>query len=244
MTFGEKLEKVRHDDPDFARSAKRLRVATWLFGTAVAIALAFAVWAVVVNGQQATQITKIESPCIRYGAKSDQCKEAFEQAVLTITHAQACAILRKAGLEIAECAHARLRQEHVRHNERVASGGQPERGLGGTAKPGGSGVSPAPGSNGGPAGVSPHSGGEHPHHAPQQPSQPQPTPQPSEPTSAPPATQPSSPQAEQSAEEVEPPASESPPSASPASPGLIENPGGVVGEVVCGLNRLLPVCSE
>jgi hypothetical protein len=64
------------------------------------------------------RITTVESPCLRYGARSSQCREAFEQAVLTITHAQACAILRKAGLEIIECAHARLRQELRRSKER------------------------------------------------------------------------------------------------------------------------------
>ena len=109
MSSAEKLEK----------SAKRLRLASWLFGVALLAALAFAGWAVVVNNQQAAQITKIESPCLRYGAKSAQCKESFEQAVLTITHAEACAILRKAGLEITQCAHARLRQERTRHDERV-----------------------------------------------------------------------------------------------------------------------------
>lgn len=67
------------------------------------------------------RLAKIESPCLRYGAKSEQCKEAFEQAVLTITHPEACAILRKAGLRIIPCAHARLRQERRRHKERVAT---------------------------------------------------------------------------------------------------------------------------
>jgi hypothetical protein len=64
------------------------------------------------------RVTNIESPCIRYGAKSKLCREAFEQAVLTITHPEACAILRKAGLEIVDCAHARLKQEETRRRER------------------------------------------------------------------------------------------------------------------------------
>jgi len=66
----------------------------------------------------ADRITKVESPCLKFGAKSDQCKEAFEQAVLTITHAQACAILRKAGLEIQQCRGARLFQEQERRRQR------------------------------------------------------------------------------------------------------------------------------
>jgi hypothetical protein len=82
------------------------------------------------------RVTRVESPCLKYGAKSDQCKEAFEQAVLTITHAQACAILRKAGLEIQPCAHARLRQEVGRRKERAASGGQRERVGGDAPQPG------------------------------------------------------------------------------------------------------------
>lgn len=70
------------------------------------------------------RVTKVESPCLRYGARSEQCKAAFEQAVLTITHAEACAILRKAGLEIQNCAGARLEQERGRDEEREANGEQ------------------------------------------------------------------------------------------------------------------------
>jgi hypothetical protein len=75
------------------------------------------------NTTTSRKVTKIEaaSPCLTYGPKSDLCKESFEKAVLTITHAEACAILRKAGLEVVECAHARLRQERTRHNERTRS---------------------------------------------------------------------------------------------------------------------------
>lgn len=121
MTFAEKVSHVAKDDPKFARSVKRMRVASWIFGLAVAAALAFALWSLSIGFSNQTQITKIESPCLRYGAKSQQCKRAFEQAVLTITHAQACAILRKAGLEIHPCAHARLRQEYRRGEERAAN---------------------------------------------------------------------------------------------------------------------------
>jgi hypothetical protein len=67
------------------------------------------------------RVTKVESPCLRYGPKSRLCKEAFEQAVLTITHAQACSILRKAGLEILNCRGARLKQERGRDVEREAT---------------------------------------------------------------------------------------------------------------------------
>jgi hypothetical protein len=117
MTFKEKLEKVQ--DEDFARSVKRLRLASWLFGAAVFVALAGVGTALVQNNRQADQITRIESPCIRYGSKSKLCRESFEKAVLTITHAQACAILRKAGLRVPSCAGARLQQEVRRHGERA-----------------------------------------------------------------------------------------------------------------------------
>ncbi len=137
------------------------------------------------------RVTRVESPCLRYGAKSKQCKEAFEQAVLTITHAQACAILRKAGLEIEPCAHARLRQEKRRGRERAATdrmqaqggdasqtgstghqqhtpsskGGGGGHGKGGAGKGGGEGPS-APGqggSGGGPAPPDRGSGNEQSH---------------------------------------------------------------------------------
>jgi hypothetical protein len=77
------------------------------------------------NTTTSRKVTRIEaaSPCLTYGPKSDLCKESFEKAVLTITHPEACAILRKAGLEVVECADARLRQERIRHHERVRSKG-------------------------------------------------------------------------------------------------------------------------
>lgn len=76
------------------------------------------------NSTTSKKVTRIEaaSPCLTY-PKSELCKESFEKAVLTITHPEACAILRKAGLRVVECAHARLRQERTRHNERVRSKG-------------------------------------------------------------------------------------------------------------------------
>lgn len=82
-----------------------------------------------------SRVTKVESPCLHYGPKSPQCKAAFEAAVATITHPEACAIERKAGtlkairelaasLEVTfkePCAGARLAQERQRGNERQAT---------------------------------------------------------------------------------------------------------------------------
>lgn len=70
-----------------------------------------------VNGR----VSKVESPCLKYGPHSRLCRESFEKAVLTITHPEACAILRKAGLTIQSCAGARLAQETKRGNERAAT---------------------------------------------------------------------------------------------------------------------------
>jgi hypothetical protein len=115
-----------------AKKAKRGR---FLLIAVAALACGLSLYAIAVNVQQGNDITnvhndvtKIESPCLKYGAKSQQCKEAFEQAVLTITHPEACAILRKAGLQITPCAHARLRQELRRGRERAASDQKQSRG--------------------------------------------------------------------------------------------------------------------
>lgn len=83
----------------------------------IAIPVTFAINHSEVGGVR-NHVTNIESPCLRYGATSRQCREAFEQAVLTINHAEACAILRKAGLEIANCQGAHLRQERRRRKHR------------------------------------------------------------------------------------------------------------------------------
>lgn len=114
-----------------------------------------------------TRVTKVESPCLRYGPKSDQCKEAFEAAVATITHPEACAIERKAGtlkairelaaaLEVnfkEPCAGARLAQERQRGSERKASA----RGAASTQRGGFSGgpVEAAQPGSGGPGGTPP-----------------------------------------------------------------------------------------
>jgi len=86
-------------------------------------------------GSVNNRVTKVESPCLRYGAKSPQCRAAFEAAVATITHPEACAVERKAGTlrairELAAgldvtftepCADARLAQERQRGSERAVT---------------------------------------------------------------------------------------------------------------------------
>jgi len=110
------------------------------------------------------RVTKVESPCLKYGAKSKQCKRAFDAAVSTITHPQACAIERKAGslraireladglgVEFTEpCAGARIAQERQRGKEREAAArerrGDQDRGAGRAPAPVPSGSEGAPAS--------------------------------------------------------------------------------------------------
>lgn len=113
----------------------------WIAGSVFGIAAVLGILGYYNTSRKVTHVdqsvTRIEAatPCLTYGRKSEACKEAFEQAVLTITHAEACAIERKAGTlrairELADalgihfaepCAHARLRQERRRGKERAAT---------------------------------------------------------------------------------------------------------------------------
>lgn len=89
-------------------------------------------------GSVGSRVTRIETPCQRYGDHSEQCTAYFEHALLSINHAEACALERKAGtlkairafaLSLRErgvdvsftepCAGARLKQERRRHEERA-----------------------------------------------------------------------------------------------------------------------------
>lgn len=255
MTFGEKLEHASKEDPKFARSVKRMRIASWVFGIGVALAIGIGVWSVAVNYQQGTQITKMESPCLRFGPKSEQCREAFDAAVATITHPQACAIQRKAGtlravrelaaeLNVAfsePCAGARIAQERQRSKERDATR---MRSKGGDAKqpPSTGGQQPEPGVRpGGRGGVGPgreRSTRERPER--REPPTPQPAPAP------PPAPQPRAPVPQAT------PSSPLPPTASPKAepPGLLDPALKGVGETVgktqatvcSAADRLLDLC--
>lgn len=151
---------------------RRVKGGAWIALTVVFVVLL--VRAENKSDEAIDRVTKVESPCLKYGAKSEQCKKAFEQAVLTITHAQACAILRKAGLEIEPCANARLAQESTRRRERATTdqqrpGGDAPTGPTGTLQPSpheggggngaGSGGGDGPGKNGGGGPSAPSGGG-------------------------------------------------------------------------------------
>jgi hypothetical protein len=129
----------------------------------VAVAVGVVVKAESETNAVSSRVTKVESPCLRYGPKSGECKEAFEAAVATITHPEACAIERKAGTlrairELAAtlgvtfrepCAGARLAQEQQRGTERAATSQRASAGDGrGAPVSGGSGEAPAPGKGG------------------------------------------------------------------------------------------------
>ena len=91
----------------------KLYYAKWglIWFCVVAIAVSFAISKAENSGQD-TRITKIESPCQRYGSESKICQEAFETAVKSINHRIACYIDRKAGKPFKpSCKGVRLRIE-------------------------------------------------------------------------------------------------------------------------------------
>ena len=62
--MNEQIAQLQDSDPEFARTLKRLRVASYGLAAAIVLAAGLGLWAVVVNSQQATQITKIQkTPC-------------------------------------------------------------------------------------------------------------------------------------------------------------------------------------
>lgn len=138
------------------RGRKWFLIAIGLVCAAIVGGIGFAIY---VNFSQGRQISKIESPCLKYGPDSKQCEEAFSAAVSTITHPQACAIERKAGtlqairelaadigVEFTEpCAGARIAQERERSKARsridqqgrfAGGGGAQQTGSTGHQQPG------------------------------------------------------------------------------------------------------------
>lgn len=88
MSFGEKLRLIASEDPDFARSIKRLRVASRIFGIAVLVALVLAGWATVVNHTQGAQITKVVK------------QQAACQPPVSKKRAHVCAVRIETGLQL------------------------------------------------------------------------------------------------------------------------------------------------
>lgn len=62
--MNQQIAQLQDSDPEFARTLKRLRAASYGLAAAIILAAALGLWAVVVNSEQATQITKIQkTPC-------------------------------------------------------------------------------------------------------------------------------------------------------------------------------------
>lgn len=101
------------------------------------------------TAQVNNRVSRVESPCLKYGPTSKICQHSFETALLTLTHPEACAVERKAGTlrairELAAlieasfhepCKGARLAQERSRGTERDAA--NPQRTAGSDAANGG-----------------------------------------------------------------------------------------------------------
>jgi hypothetical protein len=201
-----------------------------------------------------SRVTKVESPCLRYGPKSDQCKEAFEAAVATITHPEACAVERKAGTlrairELAQglgvdfkepCAGARLAQERQRGNERDATSHLDN-------SSGDGGVAQTPASDGAPAGDGDsvdngtNQGGSPTQHHPSKHPVSSPPPSSSEGGGGPVAQGPVEGSSGSAPTESSPPAEDSGggSTGAPQHESVLESAGNTVGEVVHGTGEVL-----
>lgn len=190
-------------------------------------------------------ITEVTSPCLRYGARSRQCKRAFEAAVATIDHPEACAILRKAGLRVGSCEGTHLAVE--RHGAAVTAGREataPSRAPGAAPEGGDDNSSPHTGSSQ----PGRHEGGSDGHGQPSHPHAPsvpgehgggEAVPSPASPPSTGPS-QSSSSTTERTTETttVEPPSPQAEPPARTAVGGLTESIGATVeglGETAGGM---------
>lgn len=191
------------------------------------------------------RVTRIESPCVRYGSDSKICQEAFETAVHSINHRIACFIDRKSGRPFKpSCRGVRLRIESnkaVHADSHNGAGDQtpselqtnPNSGIGNggdaeTTPPTGN-STPAPG-NGGNQGGGQGNGGSGGSPAPS-------TPTPSQP-SQPSAPAPSSSSNSSSSSGGAP---TSPPADVPAepNPGVVEEVGAAANEVTQGVNEVV-----
>jgi hypothetical protein len=195
------------------------------------------------NASTRSRVTKVESPCLKYGPKSKLCQKSFEKALGTLTHPEACAVERKAGtlravralaagLEVTftePCAGARLAQERQRGDERAATSRQLDHG-GGVGQQGTSPAGEAP---------APHHGTTHPL-APHHPtSHPSPAPSPSPESNTPEGQSGSGSSSATSTETSTAPATEGSTAGTPSSPSLVEDAGSKLGEVVTGTGELI-----
>lgn len=77
--MNEQIAQLQDSDPEFARTLKRLRAASYGLAAAIILAAGLGLWAVVVNSEQATQITKIQkTPCTLH-AQGEACTRIKER---------------------------------------------------------------------------------------------------------------------------------------------------------------------
>lgn len=216
------LAQLQDSDPAFARTLKRLRLASYGLAAAIILAAGLGLWAVVVNSEQATQITKIQkTPCTldpegnacttikeriaRHGSLKNPC---IEHQRVTGTKGRNCPQFYVSPSQ----REVQISSKEVQNLELDAEGPAPKvaSGVPGGVKP------PESGSAKPPAPTKPGNKGEG---TPVESPQARPEPPVEPPPSAPAAT----------SEPAKPGTS----SASEASPGLIGNPGGAVGKAAC-----------
>lgn len=102
MTFGQKLAHAAKDDPQFARSVKRLRLASWLFGIGVVLAIVLGIWAVTTNFFQSADIRtvtrKVDSDCER-NPSGKACQRTKQRSDERRSLASACVLFEKVDRE-------------------------------------------------------------------------------------------------------------------------------------------------
>lgn len=228
--MNQQIAQLQDSDPEFARTLKRLRAASYGLAAAIVLAAGLGLWAVVVNSQQATQITKIQKTPCTLAPEGKACTRIKERIARHGSLKNPCIEhQRVTGTKGRNCEHFFIRPAQPQHLEQ--DGGQAQAApapTGGVRTPkGGSGHSPVPGHPGShepSAPPSPGSSGE------PSPVAPAPTP------SSAPASNDQAPPAEEETQA---------PEASSSTPGLLDNPGGTVGEVLCSVNALgIHVCTK
>jgi hypothetical protein len=227
--MNQQIAQLQDSDPEFARTLKRLRAASYGLAAAIVLAAALGLWAVVVNSEQATQITKIQKTPCTLAAAGKACTTIKERIARHGSLKNPCIEhQRVTGAKGRNCPQfyvspsQRQPQEsanRVQTSDQTQPGG-PHSGPVRTAEPGGK-VETHHGASGGTK-EPPKSQG--PHHK-------------AEPEPAPTDTGTDTAAAEGATTES---ATSSPASStSEASPGLIGNPGGAVGKAACDATEVV-----
>ena len=229
------MPRSQTSTPDWVKREHRREIRFWVSLGVAILAIAAATWAVVKNGEQDRQITQVQHSACEVDAGGRECQRSKRESSRAANLATTCIAFWKAGYPCPK-PDSRAAQRQLQMNSKgvqsleLPKTDEPSQENTPSVTHQSPGIGQVVGSPQAPS--TPHNGSNTPS-----------APKPTEPTSVPPSRQPPSSHAEQSTEGAEPPASEPP---APTPSGLIGSPGGLVGEVVCGLNRLiLPVvCGE